>query len=111
MTSFTFYWHDYETFGANPRGDRPVQFAGIRTDQELNPVGDPLMLFCQPAADYLPQPAACMVTGITPQQALRQGTPEVQFIQQITEELGHPGTCGVGYNTLRFDDEVTRNTL
>ena len=24
----TFYWHDYETFGASPSRDRPVQFAG-----------------------------------------------------------------------------------
>ncbi len=111
MSNFTFYWHDYETFGADPRSDRPVQFAGIRTDNDLNPIGEPLMVYCRPATDYLPQPAACMVTGITPQEALSNGVPEVEFIQQIMEELALPGTCGVGYNTLRFDDEVTRNTL
>ena len=111
MAKFTYYWHDYETFGADPRGDRPVQFAGIRTDLDLNHVGDPLMVYCKPSMDYLPQPVACMVTGITPQEALEKGVAEVTFIQQIMEELAKPGTCGVGYNTLRFDDEVTRNTL
>lgn len=111
MAKFTYYWHDYETFGADPRGDRPVQFAGIRTDSDLNPLGKPLMVYCRPAPDYLPQPGACMVTGITPQQALAKGVAEVEFIQQIMQELAKPGTCGVGYNTLRFDDEVTRNTL
>lgn len=111
MSIDTFYWHDYETFGADTRSDRPVQFAGVRTDQELNPVGDPLMLYCAPAGDFLPQPEACMVTGITPQEALKKGVPETEFIQRIREELMVPGTCGVGYNTLRFDDEVTRNTL
>ena len=111
MSIDTFYWHDYETFGADTRSDRPVQFAGIRTDQELNPIGDPLMLYCAPAGDFLPQPEACMITGITPQEALKRGVPEVEFIQRIREELMQPGSCGVGYNTLRFDDEVTRNTL
>ena len=96
MAKFTYYWHDYETFGADPRGDRPVQFAGIRTDLDLNPVGDPLMVYCRPSMDYLPQPVACMVTGITPQEALEKGVAEVTFIQQIMEERAKPGTCGVG---------------
>ncbi len=111
MPQPTLYWHDYETFGADPRGDRPVQFAGQRTDLDLNPIGEPLVLYSRPTPDALPQPAACMVTGISPQQALQRGIPEVEFIRQIEAELGAPGTCGVGYNSLRFDDEVTRNTL
>jgi exodeoxyribonuclease-1 len=107
----TFYWHDYETFGANPSRDRPVQFAGLRTDAELNIIGDPLVIFCRPANDFLPHPQACLVTGITPQQALAEGVPESEFIERIHQELALPGTCGVGYNSLRFDDEITRYTL
>ncbi len=107
----TFYWHDYETFGANPSRDRPVQFAGLRTDAELNIVGDPLVIFCRPANDFLPHPQACLVTGITPQKALAEGLPECEFIARIHRELALPGTCGVGYNSLRFDDEITRHTL
>jgi len=107
----TFYWHDYETFGANPTRDRPVQFAGLRTDAELNVIGDPLVIFCRPANDFLPHPQACLVTGITPQQALAEGLPERDFIARIHRELAVPGTCGVGYNSLRFDDEITRHTL
>ena len=109
--SDTFYWHDYETFGADPSRDRPVQFAGIRTDFNLNVVGEPLVIFARPANDFLPHPQACLVTGITPQQALEQGMPECEFIHQIHAELAQPGTCGVGYNSLRFDDEITRYTL
>jgi exodeoxyribonuclease-1 len=105
------YWHDYETFGADPRRDRPVQFAGIRTDLELNIIGEPLSIFCKPANDFLPHPEACLVTGITPQQALAEGIPEAEFIAQINEEFSQPNTCVVGYNNLRFDDEVTRFTL
>ncbi|MCU7845521.1 MAG: exodeoxyribonuclease I [Candidatus Thiodiazotropha sp. (ex Monitilora ramsayi)] len=109
--TFSFYWHDYETWGADPRRDRPSQFAGIRTDQDLNPVGDPLVLFCKPTDDMLPQPEACMVTGLTPQKALQEGVNEAEFVQRIHRELAAPDTCGVGYNTVRFDDEVTRNLL
>ena len=109
--SDTLYWHDYETFGVDPRRDRPAQFAGQRTDEDLNPVGEPLLIYCRPAPDYLPAPEACLLTGITPALALEQGVPEAEFIAAIEAELGRPGTCGVGYNSIRFDDEVTRNTL
>ena len=47
----TFYWHDYETFGTDPSRDRPVQFAGLRTDRDLNTVGEPLVIFAAPARD------------------------------------------------------------
>jgi exodeoxyribonuclease-1 len=105
------YWHDYETFGIDPRFDRACQFAGIRTDEELNIISDPLILYCKPADDYLPDPAACMVTGITPQKALADGIPEAEFIAAIHHEFSTPGTCIAGYNNIRFDDEFTRNTL
>jgi exodeoxyribonuclease-1 len=109
MPSPTFFWHDYETFGRVPRRDRPSQFAGVRTDAELNEVDAPLMLYCQPAPDYLPDPESCLLTGITPQQCLAQGVPEHQFADAIEQQLAQPGTIGVGYNTIRFDDEVTRH--
>ncbi|MDY7579799.1 exodeoxyribonuclease I [Herbaspirillum sp. RTI4] len=108
MSSHTFLWHDYETFGLDTRRDRPAQFAGIRTDAELNEIGEPVMLYCQPAADFLPDPQSCLITGITPQLCLERGIPENQFAARIEQELAAPGTIGVGYNTIRFDDEVTR---
>jgi len=107
----TFFWHDYETFGADPQRDRPCQFAGVRSDLDFNVIGDPLMLYCKPSADYLPQPEACLITGITPQLADDRGVIEAEFARRIEYELARPGTCSVGYNSIRFDDEVTRNLL
>ena len=104
----TFLWHDYETFGTQVRRDRPAQFAGIRTDSDLNEIGEPVMLYCQPANDFLPDPEACLITGITPQLCLEKGLPEYQFAARIEQLLAAPGTIGVGYNTIRFDDEITR---
>jgi len=108
MNTHTFVWHDYETFGISPRRDRPSQFAAIRTDAELNEIGEPVMIYCRPSPDYLPSPESCLITGITPQQCLAQGLPENEFAARIEAELAQPGTIGVGYNTIRFDDEFTR---
>lgn len=109
MSESSFFWHDYETFGIVPRRDRPVQFAGLRTDTELNEVGEPVMWFCQPAPDCLPDPESVLLTGILPQQALQHGVAEAEFASRIEAELARPGTIGVGYNSIRFDDEVTRH--
>jgi len=105
------YWYDYETFGIDPRFDRLSQFAGIRTDEELNIISDPLTLYCQPAKDCLPDPRSCLITGITPQKALKDGVIEAEFIAAIHAEFSRPGTCIAGFNNIRFDDEFTRNTL
>ncbi|MEO6690022.1 MAG: exodeoxyribonuclease I, partial [Dokdonella sp.] len=107
----TLLWHDYETTGADPRRDRPAQFAAIRTTLELEPVGEPMSIFCKPAADVLPHPEACLITGITPQQMQRDGVIEAEFAALVNEAMAEPGTCNVGYNSLRFDDEFTRHLL
>jgi exodeoxyribonuclease-1 len=109
MNDFSFFWHDYETFGRVPRRDRPAQFAGVRTDADLNEIGEPVMLYCRPAPDSLPDPEACLLTGITPQTCLERGLPEHAFADVIEQQLAQPGTVGVGYNSIRFDDEVTRH--
>jgi len=105
------FWYDYETTGINPRSDRPLQVAGIRTDLELNEVGPPINLYCRPGDDILPHPAACAITGITPQVLAHKGLAEADFMTRVHAELAAPGTCGAGYNTLRFDDEMTRYSL
>ena len=105
------YWHDYETTGTDPGRDRPLQFAGIRTDENLEIIAEPLSLYCKPPRDVLPHPMACLITGITPQLAEEMGIPEPAFMRAIHAELSQPETCGAGYNSLRFDDEVTRYSL
>ena len=109
--SASFYWYDYETFGIDAARDRICQFGGRRTTVDLEPVGEPTLLYCKPDLDVLPHPTACLITGITPQQAQREGLPEPEFIARVHAELSRPGTCGAGYNSIRFDDEFTRHAL
>ena len=109
MSDITFYWHDYETFGLNKRLDRPVQFAGLRTDENFVAQGEPDVWYCETSPDYLPNPEACLVTGITPQVAHARGAiKEADFADRIEKVFTTPETVSIGYNSLRFDDEVTR---
>ena len=105
----TFLWHDYETFGAYPQLDRPSQFAAIRTNAKLETIGEPIDWYCQPARDVLPHPIASLITGITPQDALKKGLVEAEFATRVHAEMMEPGTCSAGYNSIRFDDEFSRN--
>ncbi|EMD98364.1 MULTISPECIES: exodeoxyribonuclease I [Stutzerimonas stutzeri subgroup] len=105
------FWYDFETTGISPSRDRPLQVAGIRTNEALEEIGEPLNIYCRPSDDILPHPAACLVTGITPATLEQRGVCEAEFIHRLHQQLSMPGTCGAGYNSLRFDDEVTRYSL
>lgn len=105
----SFYWYDLETFGVNSRRDRIAQFAGIRTDLDLNPIAEPDMFYCIPALDTMIDPTSCLVTGITPQECEEKGVKESVFANNINDIFSESSTCAVGYNSIRFDDEFIRN--
>lgn len=109
MPTPTLLWYDYETTGTDPARDRPVQFAATRTAIDLRPVGEPVILYCQPSRDVLPHPEACLITGITPQDTAGDGLIDSEFAGAVHELMAEPGTCSAGYNSIRFDDEVNRN--
>ena len=111
INNFSFFIYDYESFGINPASDRPAQFAGIRTDADFNIIGEPVMLYCKQTNDYLPAPEAVIVTGITPQECNEKGIPEPEFAAKILAEFSQPNTCVMGYNNIRYDDEMTRYTF
>lgn len=108
MDEKTFFFYDLETSGLSPRDDRIMQFAGIRTNLDLEPVGEPVNLLVQLPEDTLPSPDALMVTKITPQQTRMDGLSEPEFCKYVYEEIFTPGTIAVGYNSVRFDDEFMR---
>ena len=107
----SFYWYDLETSGTDPKWDRMVQVAGLRTDQDLNILGDELCTYVRLGEDVLLNPDASLVTGIMPETLQREGIPEVQAWEEIMRRFTVPETCVVGYNSLRFDDEFVRYGL
>ncbi len=104
-----FFFYDLETSGLNPREDRIMQFAGIRTDLDLNPVVEPVNILLKLPDDTLPSPGAIAVTKITPQMTQQDGLTEAEFCRYVTDEIFIPGTCALGFNSVRFDDEFMRH--
>jgi exodeoxyribonuclease I len=104
-------WYDLETFGLEPRYDRIAQFASIRTGEDLEELGDKVLLYCRPSPDYLPNPLSCLVHGITPQYASGQGLSDYEFAKALRGAMSAPGTTTAGFNSLQFDDEFVRSLL
>ena len=111
MEDTTYFFYDLETSGLDPRKDRIMQFAGIRTDTEFNQIGEPVNILVKLANDTLPSPGAIKVTGITPQMTQLDGLTEPEFCKYVTKEIFTPGTIEIGYNSIHFDDEHMRYTF
>ena len=107
--SQTFFFYDLETSGLSPRDDRIMQFAGIRTTIELEPIGEPYNILVRLNDDTLPSPDALMVTGITPQHTQADGYTEADFSKLLIEDVFTADTIAVGFNNIRFDDEFIRH--
>lgn len=103
----TFLFYDLETSGRDPRWHRIMQFAGIRTNADFEPLGEALRFDVRLDPEVIPEPEACLITGLTPQR-VATGIDEGQLFRHLAAEFGRPQTCVAGYNNLRFDDEFVR---
>lgn len=104
----TFYFYDLETSSGSPRNGRIMQFAGQRTNERLELVGEPDNILVKLPDDVIPEPDAILVHGITPQQTLSDGMSEAEFAAFFHEKVATPDTVFVGFNNIRFDDEFVR---
>ena len=107
----TFFFYDLETSGFSPQNDRIMQFAGQRTDENLNKIGEPVNILVRLNDDVLPSPSALMVTKISPQKTVEEGYTEAEFSKILVEEYFTPDTVIIGYNNVRFDDAHIQHLL
>src|SRR3954451_6576935 len=101
----SFFFYDLETSGFDPRSARIMQFAGQRTDMDLQPIGEPVNVLIKLTPDVLPEPDAILLTGITPQQTIADGVTEAEFLKLFYDQVVQPDTTFMGFNTIRFDDK------
>ena len=102
----TFVFYDLETSGLNKAFDQVLQYAGVRVDQNLEPIEE-YEYRVKLHADVLPAPEAICTHGIGIYD-YQDAEPEVQAIRHIHQIHNEPGTISGGYNTLGFDDEFLR---
>ena len=110
MKDFVFY--DLETTGISPAYDQPLQFAAIRTDADLVEI-ERVEFKCRLAPHILPAPQALVVTGVTPIEITNSNLPNLFELSQRLQELisrWAPATW-IGYNTLKFDEPMLRQTF
>jgi exodeoxyribonuclease-1 len=106
----SFFFYDLETTGISSSRDRIMQFAGMRTDLDLVPIGGAYNIKLKISPDILPQPEAIMLTGILPDKNNRDGISEAEFSGIFNTEISIADTIFVGFNNIRFDDEFIRYT-
>jgi exodeoxyribonuclease-1 len=111
MVNHSFFFYDLETSGFDPKRQRIMQFAGQRTDMNLQVVGEPINVLVSLSDEVLPDPGAIIITGITPQKTREDGYSEADFLKLLHSEIFTPGTIITGFNSVRFDDEFMRYTL
>jgi len=108
-TPASFLFFDLETTGADPVVDRPLQFAAIRTNMALEPIGEPVVWYARVPDDCPPHPAAVMTTGLLPDDpVLADADSEANLANRIHRLVSRPNTCVVGFNNLRFDAPMLR---
>jgi exodeoxyribonuclease-1 len=102
----TYLFYDTETTGLNPCFDQIIQFAAIRTDEQLNEL-EHYQFFIRLNPDVIPSPQAFLTHGISLSDLQKQPS-EYEAIQKIHALLNTPNTWSIGYNNLGFDDEFLR---
>ena len=107
-----FVFYDLETTGISPEFDQPLQFAAIWTDENFAEKGR-VNIRCRLAPHILPSPQALVVTGVTPDQLTDPSLPSLlEFAQEVSALIERwAPAIWVGYNTMKFDEEVLRQTF
>lgn len=110
----TFLFYDLETGDINVETTRVSQFSSIRTDKDFNIIEEK-NFYCEPLLDYIPSPTACAITQVTPFDIveMKKTNPEkvlteYELYSMLNKDFNVEGTCTLGFNTLRYDDEIVR---
>ena len=109
MSTPSFFFYDLETSGLSGGDDRIMQFAGQRTNLNLEPIGEPVNILVKLNDDTLPSPAAIFTTKITPQKTLEEGITERELARILAKDIFTPDTIILGFNSVRFDDKFIQH--
>jgi exodeoxyribonuclease I len=108
--SFVFF--DTETTGLKQGFDQIVHFAAIRTDTNLDEI-DRFQVRSRLLPQVVPHPSALCTNGLPIARLLDEGLPShYDMVRTIRDKLlSWSPSIFVGYNSIRFDEEMLRHAL
>ena len=107
-----YVFYDTETTGTETAFDQILQFAAIKTDDDLNEL-DRFNIRCRLLPHIIPSPGALRVTHVTPAMLTDPALPShYEMIRQIRDKLlaWSPATF-IGFNSIAFDEDLLRQAL
>jgi len=107
-----FVFYDTETTGIKTSYDQILQFAAVRTDDQLNEL-EAFEIRSRLLPDVVPSPRAMLTNGITVQQLTDETLPShYEMVQRIRQRLlAWSPAVFVGYNSIRFDEHLLRQAF
>ena len=105
-------FYDTETSGLSSAFDQILQFAAIRTDDDLNETSR-FEIRSRLLPYVIPSPHAMQVTGQTIDDMLDQDRPShYEMVTELRRQLGAwCPSAFIGYNSMRFDEEFLRQSF
>lgn len=107
-----YVFYDTETTGTDTTFDQILQFAAIRTDDDLNEL-DRFEIRCRLMPHVVPAPGALLATRVTRAMLTDPSLPShYEAMQIVAQKLRKwsPATF-IGYNTLAFDEPLLRQAF
>ena len=107
-----YVFYDTETTGVATAFCQILQFAAIRTDDNLNEI-DRFEARCRLLPHIIPSPEALLVTGISPETLTDPGLPtHYEAVWEIRKKLVEwSPSVFIGYNSIAFDEELLRQAF
>ena len=107
-----YVFYDTETTGTETTFDQILQFAAIRTDDNLNELKR-FNIRCRLLPHIIPSPMALHVTHVTPSMLTDSALPShYEMVRQIRDTLleWSPATF-IGFNSMSFDENLLRQAF
>jgi exodeoxyribonuclease-1 len=105
-----FIFYDTETTGTDKWFDQILQFAAIRTDDELNEL-DSFGIRCRLLPHVVPSPSALLTTGVSVVDLTRAPLSHFEMMRQVRTKMNEwcrEGVIFMGWNSMRFDEVMLR---
>jgi exodeoxyribonuclease I len=105
-----FVFYDTETTGKDTCFDQILQFAAIKTDDDLNPI-ETFNIRCRLLPHVVPSPGALLATGVSVADLASAPLSHFEMMRQVRAKMNEwcrEGAIFIGWNSIRFDEAMLR---